>query len=117
MTAQGPEIRHSSRHRQIRPAWRVSRCSSSMMQDVVNDEVVSRTTKMSCLCLLITSAANETRTAAGGSDVDCSTNWLGIFFSEAHKWHDLRIDPRPCQGLRRRSSRGRLALTGGGKGG
>ena len=72
----------------MRPARRVSWRSSSIMEDVVNEEVVSRTTKMSCLCLFITSAANEMPTAAGGSDVDCSISWLGIFFSETHKWQD-----------------------------
>ena len=88
ITAHGPDIGRSSRQRKMRLARRVSWRSFSIMQDVVNEEVVSRTIKMSCLFLFITSAANEIPTASGGSDVDRSIKQLGIFISEAQMWHD-----------------------------
>jgi hypothetical protein len=42
ITAHGPDIGHSSRQRKMRLARRVSWRSSSIMQDVVNEVVVSR---------------------------------------------------------------------------
>ena len=88
ITAHGPDIGRSSRQRKMRLARRVSWRSFSIMHDVVNEVAVSRTTRMSCLFLFITSAANERPTASGGSDVDCSIKQLGIFLSEAQMWHD-----------------------------
>ena len=76
-TAHGPGVGQSWRHKKTRAARRVSRCSSSMMHDVVKEDTILRTAKMSCLFL----------TAAGGSEVDCWVRRVGIFFKEAHVWH------------------------------
>ena len=94
ITAHGPDIGRSSRQRKMRLARRVSWRSFSIMQDVVNEVVVSPTTKMSCLFLFITSAANEMPTESGGSDVDCSIKQLGFFLSEAQMWHDCEYRSR-----------------------
>ena len=66
-----------------------------MMHDVVTEDTVSRTAKMSRLFLFRTSAANDIATAAGGR----------------------RADLEPCRDREHRSNEGLLVLTGVGKGG
>ena len=72
-TAGGPSSGRIWIHRRIIASRRVWCRSSSNRVVAVKEVAHSRSTSMSCLDRLITSAANETRTASGGREVFCSS--------------------------------------------
>ena len=86
MTADGPSSGRIWTQRRIRASRRVLCRSSSIRVVAVKEVTHSRITRMSCLERLITSAANDTPTALGGGEDDCSSRIFGVWRKAAHWW-------------------------------
>ena len=78
MMAGGPSSGRIWTHRQIIASRRVWCRSSSNGVVAVKEITHSRSTSMSCLDRLITSAANEIPTASGGREVDYSSHAFAV---------------------------------------